>query len=105
MVTKPAQKQPTYTLPGSNIRLDLYPDRVLIHREDVLSQLFRGDQTIMFPEIAAVQLFECRFEEHGKLRIDLIDHSRDAIVLDFPCEKHQLAKTIKEAIETAIRHL
>lgn len=104
MVTKTVQNQPTYTLPGNNIQLDLFPDHVLIHRRDVLSQLFRGDQTITFHEIAAVHLFECRFEEHGKLRLDLMDASQDAIILEYPCEKHQVAKAIKEALDAALKH-
>lgn len=104
MVTKAVQKQPTYTLPGHNIELGLFPDRVVVHRKDVLSQFFRGDQTIYFHEIAAVHLYECRFEEHGQLRLDLIDRSHDPIVLDYPCEHHQVAKVIKEAIETALSH-
>jgi hypothetical protein len=105
MVTKAVQNQPTYTLPGHNIELDLFPDRVVVHRKDVLSQLFRGDQTLYFHEIAAVHLYECRFEEHGQLRLDLIDRSQDAIVLDYLSEQHQVAKVVKEAIETALNRI
>lgn len=102
MATGTAPTQPTRTLTGIHNDLELYPDRLVLRRKDVFSTLFRGDRTIYLHEIAAVHLYECRFESLGKLRFDLHDRTRDPIVVEFRCGQHIAAADIKAAVETAV---
>jgi len=103
MVTRSALTQPTQTLAGIHDDLDLYADRLVIRHKDMFSTLFRGDQTIYWPEITAVHLYECRFESLGKLRFDFRDHSRDAVIIEFRCDHHAVAAAIKTAVEAALQ--
>lgn len=105
MVTHTVPAQPVRTLSGLNSDVELYPDRVIIRRRDLFSKLLRGDQTIHLGEIAAVHLYECRFEQRGQFRLDRVDRARDPIVLSYPCHQHPAAVAIKETIEAALRHI
>lgn len=103
MATRVMTEQPAQTLTGLNCEVELYSDRLVIRRNDLFSRLLRGDLTVYPGEIAAVHIYECRFEQHGQLRLDLTDRSRDAIVLKYPCQQHMAAAAIKEAVEAALR--
>ncbi|MBI5671180.1 MAG: hypothetical protein HZC41_24550 [Chloroflexi bacterium] len=105
MATHAIPGQPVRTLSGLNTDVALYPDRVVIRRHDLFSNLLRRDQTIYMGEIAAVHLYECRFEERGQLRFDLVERSHDPIIVNYPCHEHPVALAIKEAVEAALRHI
>lgn len=97
-------QQPTTTLPGIHNDLELFTDRVVIRRKDVYSKFFHGDRTVPLSDIASVRLFECRFGDRGQLRLELVNTTEDAIVLDYKCEHHQAAELIRNAIQAVLEN-
>ncbi|NWG16849.1 MAG: hypothetical protein HXY41_09460 [Chloroflexi bacterium] len=97
------QNNPTITLPGVHNVLELYPDRVVIHRKSLYSRAFSSDRVLPFTAIVNVQLFECRFSDHGELRFTLAGAHQETVIFEFKCDQHHNAIAVKNSVEAALQ--
>jgi hypothetical protein len=102
MVTKPETtvSPPLNTLRGSNSRLELYADRLVIKRSGWLNTFFGDEQTIDLADLADVRVFESRFYTRGYLQFIFTDGKTDGLV--FAAKEYRAALDMKAAIEDAL---
>lgn len=98
----PQQAVPLQSLRGVNGQIDVYADRVVIRRYDLLSQLFCPEQSFRYDQITGVRLYESRFMEKGWIELVIIGHSDRCVRLVYRCDQHRQAVAVQQLIESRL---
>lgn len=98
----PQQAVPLQGLRGVNGQIDVYADRVVIRRYDLLSQLFRPEQCFRFDQITGVRLYESRFMDRGWIELVILGHGDRCVRLVYRCDQHRQAVAVQELIESRL---
>jgi hypothetical protein len=94
---------PLKVLSGLNGQLEVYPDRLVIHRNWAYArQSFAKEETIYANQIAGIDCFEGRFLMNGSLRITLKEGGQHTLWFAFnqehACEAREVRKLIEEFV-------
>jgi hypothetical protein len=91
--------KPLETARGMFLELELYPDRLVIKRTDVLSRLFSPEQVISLNDIVAIYLCPARFMVKGWMQMAIMGHNHQHVRLSFPLSEEHHLRAIRETIE------
>ncbi len=96
--------KPLKVLRGINGQLEVYPDRLVIHRKWGLSNLglYRQEKTIYPHQIEHIHCFEGRFLVNGSLRIVLKEGEEHTLYVPFNWQCARQAREVRDMIEDMI---
>lgn len=91
--------KPLKTAKGIFHELELYPDRLVVRRTDMLSRLFSPEQVIPLKDIVAIYLCPTQFMVSGWMRMAIMGHNHQQVGLSFPLSEEHNLRVIRETIE------
>lgn len=89
---------PLKTISNPTKRLDVYPDRLVIRRTDLLAALIGVEKVIYLDEISRTHLYTSRFL-NKRLQLAIVTHDNKSIAIGFNQEQHDEVKRVQELIE------
>lgn len=95
---------PVATAQGLFHDLDVYPDRFVIRRTDLLSRLFGSDEVIANADIKDMHIHEEKFLDNH--RVQFIIHNTDgkSRSLSYEASQEHLLQHIKDTVEEFLSH-
>ncbi len=91
--------QPLRTAKGIFHDLELYPDKLVIKRTDVVSRLFNPEQVILLKDIVAVYLSPAQFLVSGWMQVTIMGHDHRQVRFAFRNNEEHNLRAIRETIE------
>lgn len=91
--------RPLKTAKGIFHELELYPDRLVVRRTDMLSRLFNPEKVIPLKDIVAIYLCPAQFMVSGWMQMAIMGHNHQHVGISFPMSEEHKLRAMRETIE------
>ncbi len=94
----PQAQTPLKTAEGYFHTLELFPDRLVVTRTDILSRLFGQPEVIPLHDIMGVYVHQAQFMTRGWWQLTIIRHDHHSIGFSYPPDQQQALFAIRDTI-------
>jgi hypothetical protein len=95
---------PVTTAQGLFHELDVYPNRFVIRRTDILSRLFGSNEIIAYDDIKEMHIHEEKFLNNHRVQFIIVTHHSNVRSLTYEASQEHLIQHIKETVEEFLSH-
>ncbi len=90
---------PTVTAQGLFHDLDIYSDRLVIHRTDIVSRLFGHEEVIPYDDIKELHVYDSHLLSNNWSQLIIIPKIGKSRTLTYGVTQRHFAQHVKETIE------
>ncbi len=96
--------KPVMTAKGLFHELEVYPDRLVIRRTDLISRLFGHDEVISYDQIKSIHTYKSLFLIDNGSQLVIISYSGKSRALSYGAHQQHSAQKIKDSVENFLSH-